>query len=446
MTLEAAVGDTNWSMGCAVADYDNDGNQDLYVTNYGRNTLYRNRGNGSFIDATVAAGVGDESWGTGCTFGDYDRDGDVDLYVANYVDFSVDYKSPIPCLWKNVTVYCGPLGLLPAADVFFRNNGNGSFSEVSQVIGLGGTPYYGMSALFSDYDADGWPDLFIADDSTPNKLFHNQGDGRFKEQALLAGVAYSGEGTTQGCMGASIDDYDNDGQFDILVTNFADEHNTLYKNEGGGFFNDVSFSVGIGRAESRLVAWGTGIFDSDNDGDRDIFIANGHTYPQADLSRVNSSYKERNSLFENQGDGRFEDVSAKAGTGFALEAVSRGASFADYDDDGDIDIFILNLNDMPTLLRNDTKPVNHFLKVRTIGDSSNRDGIGTRLILHAGGQTQHAEVKSGGSYLSHNDLRVHFGLGQIQLVERLELYWPSGIVQVLENIAADQTLLVHEAK
>ena len=443
VTVVAGVGDTSWSMGCAAADYDNDGHTDLYVTNFGRNTLYRNLGAGRFADVTVAAGVGDAGWGTGASFGDYDRDGDVDLYVANYVDFSRDYESPIPCLWKNVKVYCGPVGLLPAADAFYRNNGDGTFSEWTKQAGLQGAKFYGMSALFGDYDNDGWLDLIVANDSTPNLLFRNLQDGRFAEKALMAGVAYSGEGVAQGCMGAAWGDYDNDGLFDLFVTNFADEYNALYRNEGGGFFADVSFVAGIGAAPAELVSWGTGFFDCDNDGDRDLFVANGHTYPQADLPRVNSSYKQINSLFENR-DGRLVEVSAAAGPGFALRRVSRGTSFADYDGDGDIDLFVLNLNGPPALLRNDGDHDNHYLLVRTVGTASNRDGIGARVIISAGGQSQHAEVQSGGSYLSHNDLRLHFGLGQAEHVDRLEVRWPSGGVQVLSDIAADQVLTVVE--
>jgi len=444
VTAAAAVGDTSWSMGCAVADYDNDGHVDLYVSNYGRNTLYRNLGGGRFEDVTAAAGVGHEGWGTGVSFGDYDLDGDVDLYVANYVDFSPEYKSPIPCLWKNVGVYCGPVGLLPGADVLYQNNGDGTFTDATEAAGLAGEKFYGMGVFFGDYNDDGWPDLFVADDSTPNKHFRNLGNGRFAEEALLAGVAYSGEGVKQGCMGAAFGDYNNDGRFDIFVTNFADEYNSLYKNEGGGFFTDVSFASGIGAADRRLVAWGTGFFDMDNDGDQDIFVANGHTYPQADLPRVDSSYEQLNSLFENRGEGRLVDISAEAGQGLELRRVSRGASFADYDDDGDIDIFVLNLNSAPTLLRNDGGNENHYLFVRTVGSKSNRDGIGTRLILRAGGRSQHAQVQSGGSYLSHSDLRVHFGLGESERVEELEVRWPSGKVQVLRDIAADQVLIVRE--
>ncbi len=445
VTVAASVRDTSWSMGCAAADYDNDGHTDLYVTNFGRNTLYRNLGAGHFAEVTAEAGVGDTGWGTGASFGDYDRDGDVDLYVANYVDFSRDYESPIPCLWKNVKVYCGPVGLLPAADVFYRNNGDGTFSEWTKQAGLEGKVFYGMSALFGDYDDDGWPDLLVANDSTPNLLFRNRQDGRFAEEALMAGVAYSGEGVTQGCMGAAWGDYDNDGRFDLFVTNFADEYNALYRNEGSGFFADVSFAVGIGAAPAELVSWGTGFFDYDNDGDRDLFVANGHTYPQADLPRVNSSYEQANSLFENR-EGRLVEVAAAAGPGFALRRVSRGTSFADYDGDGDIDLFILNLNGPPALLRNDGDHGNHYLLVRAVGTESNHDGIGARVIIHVGGQIQHAEVQSGGSYLSHSDLRLHFGLGKAERVDRLEVRWPSGVVQILSDIAADQVLTVVEPR
>ncbi len=440
----AGVADTSWSMGSTPADYDNDGDIDLYVANFGRNTLYRNDGDGTFEDITGVAGTGNQSWGTGCTFGDYDRDGDVDLYVANYVDFSRDYQSPIPCLWKNVGVYCGPVGLLPAADVFYQNKGDGTFVDYTEEAGLAGFQYYGMSALFGDIDDDGWADIFVADDSTPNLLFHNQGNGTFAETALLAGVAYSGEGVKQGCMGAAMGDYDGDGRTDILVTNFADEHNTLYRNDGDGFFTDRSFGSRLTAAGAAQVAWGTSFFDFDNDGDKDIFVANGHTYPQADLPQVNSSYREANFLFENDGGGLFREVGQQAGPGLALEQVSRGTSTADYDDDGDLDIFILNLNDRPNLLRNEGTNGNHYLSVRTIGSRSNRDGIGTRIAVSAGGRTQYGEVRSGSSYLSHDDLRVHFGLGAATQVDSLELRWPSGVVQVLRQVDVDQVLTVRE--
>lgn len=444
VTNAAAVGDTSWSMGCAVSDYDNDGDADLYVSNYGRNTLYRNEGAERFVDVTDAAGVGDDRWGTGAVFGDYDRDGDVDLFVANYVDFSLDYESPIPCLWKNVSVYCGPVGLLPAADVLYRNNGDGSFSDVTAEAGLAEEKFYGMSALWGDYDGDGWIDLFVADDSTPNKLYHNERDGTFVESALIAGVAYSGEGVEQGCMGAALGDYNGNGRPDIFVTNFADEANALYDNEGGGFFTDVAFSSGIGRADRRLVAWGTGFFDGDNDGDLDLFVANGHTYPEADMPLLDSSYEQINSLFENSG-GQFVEVTDSAGPGLAVRGVSRGASFADYDADGDVDIFVLNLNALPTLLRNDSNQKHHYLQVKLVGRESNRDGIGARVQVEADGRIQYAEVQSGGSYLSHSDMSLHFGLSDRDRVNRLIVDWPSGRRQEIVDIEADQLLTVYES-
>ena len=444
VTESAAVGDTSWSMGSAAADYDNDGQVDLYVTNFGRNTLYRNRGYGRFADATAVAGVGHGGWGTGVTFGDYDRDGDVDLYVANYVDFSLDYESPIPCLWKNVKVYCGPVGLLPGADVFYENQGDGTFVERGEELGLAGEAHYGMTAIFGDYDTDGWQDIFVANDSSPNKLFSNMAGEGFEEVALMAGVAYNGEGVIQGCMGAAMADYDNDGLADIFVTNFADENNTLYKNDGGGFFSDVSYQEKIASADSRYVAWGTVFIDYDNDGDRDLFVANGHTYPQADLPGLASSYNQSNQLYENLGAGDFTEVSDRLGPGLALSGVSRGVSMADYDSDGDVDLFVLELNGSPRLLRNDGGNAANYLSIDAIGTRSNRDGIGTRIQLEVGGLKQYAEVRSGGSYLSMNDRRVHFGLGTAQRVERIELHWPSGTVQILRDIVANQVLQVRE--
>ena len=413
VTVRTGTGDTSWSMGCVVADYDNDGDDDLYVTNYGGNKLYRNQGGTKGFDEVGAwAGVGDLNWSTGCTFGDYDLDGDVDLYVANYIDFSVDTTPP--CQWKNLDVYCGPRGLLPARDVLYRNDG------------------------------DGWPDLFVANDTTPNLLYGNS-SGVLEEMALMAGVAYNGEGVIQGCMGVALGDYDNDSLLDIFVTNFADEFNTLYRNEGNGFFNDLSFPSHLGSRGQTEVAWGTAFFDYDNDGDRDLFVANGHTYPEADLPEAESSYRMKNLLFENLGGGRFAEISAKSGSGFAIEEVSRGASVADFDGDGDLDLFVLNLNARPNLLRNEGGgDGNNHLFIRTVGSRSNRNGIGTRITIQTGSHRQHAQVLSGGSYLSHHDLRVHFGLGQSAVVDTVTLRWPSGTVQQLSGVVANQVLTVTE--
>ena len=443
-TAVASVGDTSWSMGCAVADYDNDGDLDLYVTNYGRNTFYRNNSDGKFEDFTEKAGIGNKQWGVGCAFGDTDLDGDVDLYVANYINFSRDYQSTVPCIWKTEDIFCGPRGLLPASDVFYRNNSDGTFSDFSQEAGIAAEEHYGYGVVFGDFNRDGWPDIFVANDSTPNSLYQNQGNGTFVDEGLNAGVAYSGDGTEQGCMGAAVGDYDNDGHFDIFVTNFEGEYNTLYKNQGGGFFLDVSFVSRIASRGIPEVGWGVGFFDFDNDGDQDLFVANGHTYPQADLPHTNNSYAEPNFLYQNLGNGTFTEVSERAGPGFALLKVSRGTSFADYDGDGDIDLFVLNLNDTPNLLRNDGGNQGNYLQIATIGSSSNRDGIGTRIELSAAGKRQVSEVRSGTSYLSHNDLKVHFGLGEIMHVDSLVLYWPSGMVQTVRDVAANQALTIRE--
>ena len=444
VTAAAGVGDTSWSMGCAAADYDNDGDLDLYVTNFGRNTFYQNQGDGTFEDVTEKAGVGDDRWGVGCAFGDADLDGYVDLYVANYIDFSRDYSSTVPCVWKTVDIFCGPRGLLPADDVFYHNRGNGTWADRSEEAGITGAKYYGYGVVFSDFDRDGWPDVFVANDSAPNNLYQNQGDGTFVDEGLSAGVAYSGDGTEQGCMGAAVGDYDNDGYFDIFVTNFEGEYNTLYKNQRGTFFLDVSFVSHVAAWGIPEVGWGTGFFDFDNDGDQDLFAANGHTYPQADLPHTNSRYAAPNFLYQNLGDGTFAEVSARGGPGLALVEVSRGASFADYDRDGDIDLFVLNLNSTPNLLRNDGGNDGNYLQIATVGTRSNRDGIGTRIEISAAGQHQTAEVRSGTSFLSHSDLKVHFGLGAAAVVDSVVLHWPSGTIQTLHEVAANQILTVRE--
>jgi len=446
VTVEAGVGDTSWSLGCVAADYDNDGDTDIYIATFGRNTLYNNNGDGTFTDATVAAGVGDPGYGTGAAFGDYDRDGDLDLYVSNYIDFSIHYESTVPCVWKTLDIMCGPRGLLPQADVFYRNNGDGTFSDVTDAVGMGGKEYYGYGVIFSDLNSDGWPDVFVADDMSPNMLFMNQGDGTFSEEGLASGVGFSGDGQEQGCMGVAVGDYDGDGHFDVFITNFEGEYNVLYENQGDGFFLDASFVAGVTVRGNPEVGWGTGFFDYDNDGDEDLFVANGHTYPQADAPYTNASYRQPNFLLENDGNGRFTDISDKAGPGLAILEASRGASFADFDDDGDIDIFVLNLNSIPNLLRNDGGNANNYLFVKTTGSRSNRDGIGTRIELTAGGKTQVREVRSGASYLSHNDMKAHFGLGKAEKVDRIVLRWPSGVVQTMADVAVNQVLEAVEPK
>ena len=437
----SGTADTSWSMGCVVGDTDNDGDLDLYVTNFGRNTHLVNDGTGVFADCTDSLGTGDRRWGTGATFGDYDLDGDLDLYVANYVDFSRDAKSTIPCLWKNVPVYCGPRGLSPATDILYRNDGL-RFRDVTEQKGIVSGPYFGMATTFVDLDADGWPELIVANDSTPNQLYRNVA-GSFTDVALESGVAYSGEGGTQGCMGLAVGDYDGDGLFDLFFTNFADEYNILYHNEGDLLFSDVSHLSRVASLGRREVAWGTAFFDYDNDGDLDLYVANGHTYPQADLPQVNSSYRSVDLLWENSGDATFQAVSAEVGLGDAA-GVSRGAAFGDIDNDGDIDVFVVNLNGFPTLWSNQGGNRNHWLIVELEGVASNRDGVGARVTLIAADHTSHAVKIAGGSYLSHSDGRLHFGLGERRVVERLEVHWPSGVHQILTGIAANQILSVRE--
>ena len=447
-TAASGLGDARWGMGCAVADYDNDGDADVYVTNYGSNGLYENRADGGFVDVAQRAGViGVETFSTGCAFFDYERDGDLDLYVANYVDFD-HFMATTPDRkheWRGLTVHFGPQGMLGEADVFYRNDGDGVFSDATAAAGLvDGDLLYGLGVVAGDYDNDGDADVYVANDTGPNYLYENSGDGTFTDVAWMKGAAYGEGGESQGCMGIAFGDYDNDEYPDILVTNFWEETNTLYHNDGGQFFSDLTFDAGVGLESFQFLAWGTEFFDYDNDGDKDLFVANGHVYPQIDRANLGVRYAQTNQLFENVGDGKFEEVSQTSGAGLRIEKVSRGAAFGDYDEDGDLDIFVLELNDLPTLLRNDGGNRNNHLLVRTEGTESNRDGIGARVKLTCGNVTQVNEVRSGSSYLSQNDPRLHFGLGECTEVDRLEVSWPSGLVERFENLPSNRVLVIRE--
>ena len=449
VTEEAGLGDAGWGMGCAIGDYDNDGYPDIYVTNYGKNVLYRNQGDGKFKDVTDYARVGDERFGTGCAFFDYDADGDLDLYVANYVDFKhfIETTPDKSYMWKGLRVHFGPRGMKGGADILYRNEGNGTFADATEEANVvDHQKLYGLGVICGDYDNDGDQDIYVANDTGPNYLYQNQGNGTFTDVGWMIGAAYGEDGEAQGCMGIAFGDYDNDEYQDILVTNFWEQTNTLYHNDAGEFFSDLSFDAGVGVESFNFLAWGTEFFDYDNDGDKDLFIANGHLFPQLDRVNLGVSYAQTNQLFENLGDGTFDEVSELAGEGLRSKKVSRGASFGDYDNDGDIDIFVLNLNDLPTFLRNEGGNNNNWLMVETVGVDSNRDGIGARIRVRCGELTQINEVRSGSSYLSQNDFRAHFGLGESDIVDLLEVSWPSGRVESFENLAANRLVVVQEGK
>jgi hypothetical protein len=431
-----------WGMGACVADYDNDGFDDVYVTSaVGTNVLYRNNRNGTFTDATRPAGVGDTGWSTGCAFGDYDRDGHVDLYVAHYLKF--DEKTiakrgeTAGCRFMTVDVSCGPQGLPGEADVLYRSNGRGGFTDVTRAAGIKDPGYYGFGVLFTDLDHDGWPDIFVANDTTPNFLFHNNHNGTFSETALVAGAALSGDGREQSGMGVDAADYNRDGHFGLVVTNFSHDYTTLYENSGRGFFTDASYASGVALGAGRYLGWGVGFVDFTNGGLLDLFIANGHIYPEVDSHGLGTRYRQRKQLFRNLGNKRFKEITDEAGGSLLLEKSSRGAAFGDYDNDGDIDAVVINLDDRPTLLRNDTANVNHWLTLQLVGGRSNRGAIGARVRMTAGGRAQSAEVRSGGSYLSNNDRRVHFGLGEATRADEVQIEWPVGVVETLKNLQAD---------
>lgn len=454
VTARAGVGSSGWGQGVCVGDFDNDGFDDLFVTYYGRhNILYHNNGDGTFTDVTAMAGLEGpaRNWSTGCAFLDYDRDGRLDLFVASYVDFNpatVGLPGSGPnCLSRGVAVFCGPRGLPAARSYLYRNQGNGKFSDVSAQVGIRkASDCYGLGVLTGDFENRGWPDIYVACDSTPSLLFRNNGDGTFVERGVQAGIAYNEDGHEQAGMGVSAGDYDADGLLDIFKTNFEDDVPDLYHNEGDGTFTFRTFDAKLG-SNLKYLGWGGGFFDYDNDGWPDIFIANGHVYPELENHHhPESEFRQRNLLYHNSGNGRFEDVTSVAGPGLDLRRSGRGVAFGDLNNDGRLDILINNQNDPPTLLRNEGEIPGHWISIRTVGTKSNRDGIGARVTLVAGGRRQIQEVRSGGSYLSQNDLRVHFGLGSATKADRIEVRWPSGATDQVEGASADQCLTVEEGR
>ena len=444
VTDKAGVGDIGWGMGVAVGDYDNDGFDDIYVTCLGPNHLLHNNGNGTFTDVTQRAGVGDPRWSTGAAFVDYDNDGKLDLFVANYVDFDInnlpEFGKGRTCTFKGIAVQCGPRGLKGAGDSLYHNNGDGTFTDVTKKAGVADPDgYYGLGVICSDFDGDGLVDIFVANDSTPNFLYHNNGDGTFKDIGFASGTAVNENGSEQGSMGVTLGDYDNDGKLDLFITNFDDDYNTLYHNDGKGSFTDVSYAAKVAAVSLPYVGWGTKFFDYDNDGWVDLLVVNGHVYPQL------PTYKQRNLVHHNNRDRTFSEVGAQLGTVFSEKRTGRGAAFGDIDNDGDVDVVINNLDGSPQLLRNDGGTNNSVL-IKTIGVKSNRDGIGARIIVVSGDLKQIQEVYSGGSYISQNDFRLHFGLEKRSKIDTIEVRWPSGIVDKLTGISANKILTIKEGQ
>ncbi|NQT83969.1 CRTAC1 family protein [bacterium] len=445
VTDEAGVGDVGYGLGVAVGDYDNDGDLDLYLNNYGENVLYQNNGEATFTDLTKKAGVVNGfKVGAGTCFLDMDKDGDLDLYVSNYLKFS--YEKHVTCTTSGVPVYANPRHYPAAADTVFRNNGDGTFTDVSIESGVGLYPGWGMGIVCGDYDNDGDTDVFIGNDVAENFLFQNDGTGKFEEMGLMTGAAYDLHGDEQGSMGVGCGDYDNDGWLDFFVTSYQSQLATLYKNLGDGAFQDVTLMTGAGAGTLPNVTWGNSFVDFDNDGDRDIFIACGHLQDNVELFDDTSTYLVRNILLMNTGDGKFADVSDESGDGLLVKLSSRGAGFDDLDNDGDMDVVILNSREKPTVLRNDTSNANHWIQVRLRGVKTNRDAVGAHVKVVSGDLSLIDEVHSGRGYQSHYGMRLHFGLGKRDRVDRIEVHWIGGGVDILEDLAVDRLLTITEGK
>jgi enediyne biosynthesis protein E4 len=449
VTTKAGLMATGWGQGVCVGDYDNNGWEDLYVTYYGKNRLYHNQ-SGVFTEVADRSGVAGtgKAWGTGCAFVDYDRDGLLDLMVANYVDFDLS-TAPAPgerssCVWKGVPVMCGPRGLPGAKNILYRNLGNGKFEDVTSKAKIDQTSgHYAFSVSTFDFDDDGWPDIYVACDSTNSILYHNNRDGTFTDVAVVAGAAYNEDGREQAGMGSTIGDYDGDGRLDIFKTNFSDDTSTLYRNNGNGTFDDVTFAAGLG-LYTRYLGWGTMFLDFDNDSWPDLLLVNGHVYPEVDKLNLGSSYEEPRILYHNNGNKTFSDISAQAGSGITAVHPGRGLAVGDLWNDGRISAVISNMNQPPSLLVNQIRSLNHWIGLKAVGTKSNRDGIGARVTVKIGGRLLVDEVRSGSSYDSNSDMRVHFGLGTATKIDWIQVRWPSGLTEQFNNISVDTIQTVKE--
>jgi hypothetical protein len=450
VTQSAGVGLVGWGQGVCAGDYDNDGFVDLFVTFWGHDILLHNNGDGTFTDVTRKAGLwhDDVRWSTGCAFLDYDRDGRLDLFVAHYVDLDLPHTpepgSGAACMWKGMPVMCGPRGLKGTHSELYHNNGDGTFTDVSEASGIAKTDaYYCLTALTGDFDNDGWPDIYVACDSTPSMLFHNNHNGTFTETAVEAGVAFNDGGREQAGMGADAADYDGEGWLDIVKTSFSDDTATLYHNNHDGTFSDVTAAAGLGK-NSQFLGWGTLFLDIDNDGWPDLFMANGHIYPEVDSKGVNNTFRERKILYWNEHNGRFRDISLDSGAGITTPFNSHGVAAADFDNDGAVEILVNNSHDRPSLLKNFGEHGNWIL-LKLEGTKSNRDAIGARVTVYVGDHQQTQEVRSGGGYISQSDFRLHFGLGKAIKADAVEIRWPSGLVQRFENIAGNRVVKIRES-
>src|SRR2546422_6373415 len=449
VTEKAGLVATGWGQGVCVGDYDNDGWEDLFVTYYGKNRLYRND-HGVFTEVAENAGVAGsgKAWGTGCAFVDYNRDGRLDLMVANYVNFNLS-TTPTPgkgssCVWKGVPVMCGPRGLPGAKNILYENRGDGTFADVTTKPHIDRTNgHFAFSVSTLDFDDDGWPDIYVACDSAPSILYHNHRDGTFTDVAVMAGVAFNEDGREQAGMGTTVADYNGDGRLDLFKTNFSDDTPTLYRNDGDGVFSDATYSAGLGR-HTQYLGWGTMFFDFDNDGWPDLILANGHVYPEVDKYHLGSTYKEQRLLYHNNGNGTFTDVSADAGPGINVTSSARGLAVGDLWNDGQLSVLINNVYAMPSLLVNSVHSGDHWIAFKTVGTRSNRDGIGARISVKNGERTLVDEVRSGSSYISQNDMRVHFGLGVRAKIDSVQIRWPSGLVEHFDNLSADTTHTLKE--